>query len=466
MMDKNWQNQNVIVLGAARQGLAIARYLADKGAKVTLSDMRPLEELQEEVKSLQDTAVEFAFGGHPDELLDNATMVCVSGGVPLTIPFVQRAVGFSKRLVNDAQLFMEVVPCTVIGITGSAGKTTTTTLVGRIAQKACELDGEQAPRNVWVGGNIGNPLISDLDQMQEEDIVVMELSSFQLELMTKMPHIGAVLNITPNHLDRHGTMRAYTLAKGNLVYYQNEEDIAILGREDDGAWDLAATVAGTLASFGKAPIAENAFGSWIEEDKIFVRDEEGTREVMRIDEIGLRGEHNLRNVLAAVAIATMAGFSVTAIRQGVIGFEGVQHRQELIREWGGAKWYDDSIATAPERTMAALNSFDEPIVLLLGGRDKKLPWDALVKIIKEKVDHVILFGEMAQMVKEALGEIEEGQRPYSIDLASDLPAAVACAAQIVEDGDVVLLSPGGTSYDAYRDFEARGDHFQELVETL
>ncbi len=466
MMTTNWQDQHVIVLGAARQGLAIARYLALQGAKVTLSDMRPLEEMQAEVSALSDTSVEFAFGGHPEELLDTATMICVSGGVPLTIPFVQRAVGFGKRLVNDAQLFMEVVPCPVIGITGSAGKTTTTTLVGRIAQAASEIDGEKAPRKVWIGGNIGNPLISDVDKMQKEDVVVMELSSFQLELMTKMPHIGAVLNITPNHLDRHGTMRSYTLAKGNIVYYQNEDDIAILGREDEGAWDLSMTVAGTLASFGKAKLQENAFGSWIEEEKIFVRDENATEEVMRIDEIALRGEHNLMNVLAATAIAKMAGFSTAAIRQGVIGFEGVQHRQELIREWGGAKWYDDSIATAPERTIAAVHSFDEPIVLLLGGRDKNLPWDELCKLIHEKVDHVILFGEMAEMVMVALGEVVEGQRPYSIELTQDVAAAVEYAAQIVEDGDVVLLSPGGTSYDAYRDFEERGDHFRSLVEKL
>lgn len=466
MINNNWQDQHVIVLGAARQGLAIARYLANQGAKVTLSDMRPLEDMQEEVKSLSDTSVEFAFGGHPDELLDTATMVCVSGGVPLTIPFVQRAVGFRKSLVNDAQLFMEVVPCRVIGITGSAGKTTTTTLVGRIAQAFAELDGEKAPRKVWVGGNIGNPLISDVENMQKEDVVIMELSSFQLELMTKMPQIAAVLNITPNHLDRHGTMRAYTIAKGNIVYYQNEDDIAILGRDDDGAWDLSQTVAGSLASFGKNKLQENAFGSWIEDDKIFVRDENATYEVMRIEEISLRGDHNIMNVLAATAIATMAGFSVDAIRQGVIGFEGVQHRQQLIREWGGAKWYDDSIATAPERTMAALHSFDEPIVLLLGGRDKKLPWNDLANLIHQKVDHVILFGEMAEMVAEELGEVIEGQKPFSIDVTQDVAEAVECASKLIENGDVVLLSPGGTSYDAYRDFEERGDHFRSLVEKL
>ena len=465
-MKTNWQEQNVIVLGAARQGLAAARFLAEKGAKVTLSDVRPLDQLQDEVKLLNDTSVEFAFGDHPEELLDDASMICVSGGVPLTIPFVQKAITHGKQLTNDAQIFMEEVPCKVIGITGSAGKTTTTTLLGRIAEASVENDGEKAPRKAWVGGNIGNPLISDVKDMQKEDVVVMELSSFQLDLMTKVPQVSAVLNITPNHLDRHGSMKSYTYAKAAMLFYQNEDDVAVLGREDAGSWALLPAVAGSLASFGKDKLEENAFGSWLEDDKIFVRDEDGVHEVLHVDEISLRGEHNLMNVLAAVAIATVAGFSVKAIKQGVQGFSGVVHRQELVREWGGAKWINDSIATAPERSMAAVNTFDEPIVLILGGRDKKLPWDVLVELIREKVDHVVLFGEMGSMVAEAIGELVEGERPYSVDLTVDLESAVTKTSEVIEEGDVVLLSPGGTSYDAYLDFEERGNHFRSLVEQL
>lgn len=465
-MMKTWEQKNIVVLGAARQGLALARYLASKKAKVTLSDMRSLDEMQEEVKSLNDTSVEFAFGDHPDSLLDVADLVCVSGGVPLTIPFVEKAIGRGIPLSNDAQVFLDVVPCKVIGITGSAGKTTTTTLVGRIAEVAAREKGKKSPRKVWVGGNIGNPLIANVVDMKKNDIVVMELSSFQLELMTTVPTIATILNITPNHLDRHGTMQAYTHAKGNILYHQGEKDFAVLGREDDGAWLMKSAVAGNLASFGKDCLTENQFGSWIDNEKIFVRDEDGVHEVISVSKISLRGEHNLMNVLAAVAISNVAGFSPKAIKKGIKGFEGVAHRQEFVREWGGAKWFDDSIATAPERTMAAVQLFDEPIVLMLGGRDKKLPWQDLIALIGEKVDHVVLFGEMGPMVVEAIGEVEEGKRPFSVDLVETLEDAVKKTSEVVEAGDVVLLSPGGTSYDVYKDFEERGKHFQALVELL
>ena len=209
-MSIDWKGQSILMVGAARQGLALARYLAQHGARVTVTDQHPAAEMQTAIQSLADLPVKWALGGHPQALLEGVDLVCISGGVPLTLPLIQEARQRDLVLSNDAQIFMETVPCPVIGITGSAGKTTTTTLVGRIASEAAA---SQTGRKVWVGGNIGLPLVSQVDGMQPGDLAVMELSSFQLELMSLSPHVAAVLNITPNHLDRHATMEAYTAAK-------------------------------------------------------------------------------------------------------------------------------------------------------------------------------------------------------------------------------------------------------------
>jgi len=456
----DWAGMRVVVLGLARQGKALARYLAEHGAEVTVSDVKTATEVADSTQELEDLDLRFVFGSHPPELIEGADLLCLSGGVPAGLPLAEQAREKGIRVTNDAQLFLETSLAPSIGITGSAGKSTVTALVGRMAEASFERLG----RKVWVGGNIGRPLIADVDRIQSNDLVVIELSSFQLELMTLSPHIAAVLNITPNHLDRHGTMQAYIAAKRCILEFQEPEDVAVLGSEDPAAWALRKDVRGRLVGFGWS--LEDREGAYLDGDSIRVHWDGRTITICKIDAVRLRGRHNLLNVLAACAIGAATGLSSDALEAGIRSFTGLPHRLERVRQVGGVEWVNDSIATAPERAIAAIQSFDQPLVLLAGGRDKDLPWDRLAALIVERVDHLVVFGEAADKVETAVKAHAPASRPLTLDRAPDLESAVRAAARVAEAGDVVLLAPGGTSFDEFRDFEARGEKFRELVNAL
>jgi UDP-N-acetylmuramoylalanine--D-glutamate ligase len=456
---KDWNGKRVLILGAARQGLALARWLALHGARVTLSDMRSEEQLQAVRATLADSPVTWALGGHPLELLDSNDVLCLSGGVPLTLPIVAEAIRRGIPLSNDSQIFMEVVPCKTIGITGSSGKTTTTTIVGRMARNAYG-------RKAYIGGNIGDPLINYVDTMQADDIAILELSSFQLEQMTISPNVAAILNITPNHLDRHGTMEAYTAAKARILEFQGPQDAAVLGCLNKVAWDLRTKVHGKLYTFCLGELEEGLNGTYVQDGLLNLRDGETYLPLILREKILLRGNHNLLNVLAAFAIGYAAGFPLDAMLGAVEGFRGVPHRLELVRELHGVRWYNDSIATAPERAVAAIRAFKEPIVLLLGGRDKNLPWEELMQLAAERVDHVVLFGEAADKIQKTVDSLGPREKRFNLTRVNNLKEAVAKAAEVAESGDVVLLSPGGTSFDEFKDFEERGERFREWVQEL
>lgn len=270
----------MVILGAARQGLALARWLALHGAAVTLSDMRSEEKLAEAREMLEGMQIRWVCGGHPLELLDGADVLCLSGGVPVQLPIVREALRRGIPLSNDTQIFMEVVPCKTVGITGSAGKTTTTALVGEMAQRAMNerQAGEGGGRAsavtpaAYVGGNIGDPLINHVDEMKASDLAILEISSFQLEQMTRSPNVAAILNITPNHLDRHGTMEAYTAAKARVLEFQAPADKAVLGRDDPGAWALRSMVKGALASFGMSKPAGSGDGAYYDDGLLYLLD--------------------------------------------------------------------------------------------------------------------------------------------------------------------------------------------------
>ena len=461
----SWDHQRIIILGAARQGTALARYLVQRGSNVVISDLRKREELGGSIQALSDldehtqSRIEWVCGSHPLSLLEDADMLCISGGVPLEQPIVSEALRMGIPLSNDSQIFLEAAPCKVIGITGSAGKTTTTSLVGLMSQAAVGKPPFGVSAQAYIGGNIGSPLISVLDQMKTEDLAVMELSSFQLELMAQSPQVAAILNITPNHLDRHGSMQAYTAAKKRILDFQTRDDFAVIGRDNAGAWGVRDAVSGSLIVFSAKGDKEYP-GVYLEDNEIILWDGKMEHELMPRSSVHLRGEHNLQNVLAACAIAYAAGIPHEAMRAGVDGFTGIPHRLEFVRSWGGADWYNDSIATAPERSIAAIRAFDEPLVLMAGGRDKDLPWDEFASIVRDRVDHLILFGEVAEKIIESLG------KDYPEAVCSGLKEAVEVAAQVVQPGDVVLLSPGGTSFDEFRDFEERGECFRQLVMKL
>jgi UDP-N-acetylmuramoylalanine--D-glutamate ligase len=464
----SFQGKRVVILGLARQGTALARYLARQGARVTVSDLRPAAALGPALAELADLTIEYVLGGHPESLLDGADLLCLSGGVPANGPLAQEARRRGVPLSNDSQIFLEATPARVVGITGSAGKTTTTTLVGVMLKdegggrkdELHPLSFTPQPSSVWVGGNIGHPLIADVEQMQPGDLAVMELSSFQLEIMTVSPPIAAVLNLTPNHLDRHRSLEAYVEAKSRILRFQQPDDIAVLGWDDPATRRLAAQAQGRLAWFSTE--AEVSQGAWVRNGQVVLRQEGQVTAVCPVQAIRLRGAHNRLNVLAACAIAGAAGAAPEAMRAAIEGFIGVEHRLEFVRERGGVKWYNDSIATAPERAAAAILSFDEPIVLLAGGRDKDLPWEELARLVKRRVRHLIVFGEAAGLIERAVRR--EGYE--AITACAGLAEAVQAAARIAQPGEVALLAPGGTSFDEFIDFAERGVKFKELVRAL
>jgi len=459
----DWTGKRVLILGVARQGQALARWLANHGARVTLSDKRSETDLEPARQALADQPIEWVPGGHPLELLDKTDVLCPSGGVPLTLPIVVEAQKRGIPLSNDTQIFMEVAPCKTVGITGSAGKTTTTALLGEMAKTSYAENVGRA----FVGGNIGDPLINYVDEMQASDLAILEISSFQLDQMSISPNVATVLNVTPNHLDRHGTMEAYTAAKARILDFQSKEDVAILGRDDPGAWNLRDHVKGKLLSFGLSNLSIEQSGTYVTDGLYHLRDGNAYILLPIQNAIRLRGDHNRQNVLAAITIGHAAGLNLDAMLEAVEAFHGVPHRLELVRELNGVKWYNDSIATAPERAMAAIRSFDEPIVLMLGGKDKDLPWNDLASLVHERVDHVVVFGMAAEKILGALGRPGSGEkRPYSVQRGEGLQEAVRLAAEVAESGDVVLLSPGGTSFDQFSDFAERGEWFKKWVQKL
>ncbi len=458
---ESYTGKRVVILGLARQGTALARFLAEEGAQVTVSDLKGPEALKENIEALSGLEVTFVLGEHPKSLLDQTDAVALSGGVPTTLPLVREAVRRGLKVTNDSEVFLERCPAPVIGITGSAGKTTTATLVSEMCKAA--------NFRTWLGGNIGNPLISDLRRIQPGDKVVVELSSFQLEVMTRSPQIAAVLNITPNHLDRHVSMEEYVAAKARILLYQKPEDVAVLGYDSPWARALAWEARGRVMFFSlNKEVAEGAFRRG---DMLILRAEGRQRSLCRTDQVRLLGDHNLQNVLAACALASAAAVPLPAMQQVIRTFTGVEHRLELVRTYKGVRYYDDSIATAPERTVAALRSFNAPLILLAGGRDKNLPWDEMAALTRRKVRHLVVFGEAADLIVRAVRESEakEPQAPAMlrrIHRAADLEDAVHIAARLAKPGYVVLLSPGGTSFDAFRDYAERGDKFKEYVKAL
>ena len=457
--DTDFKGKRTTIIGAAREGTALARFLVENGARVTLSDIKPPEALTAHLRTVRNLDIDLALGGHPESILE-ADVVFVSPGVPLDIPILREARIRGIPLSSETRLFFRLCPAPIIGITGSSGKTTTTAMVGAIL--------EAAGYRTFVGGNIGRPLIGCLSQIQPDDKVVMELSSFQLEMLGASPHIAAVLNVTPNHLDRHPDMDSYVAAKKEILLHQGEEDIAVLGSDSAISRGFARECRGEVAFFSRTEELQR--GSFVRSDTLMLRLNGDEDALCHRSELKLRGEHNLENALAAALIARLAGASLEAIVRVCRAFAGVEHRLEYVTTVGGADFYDDSIATTPERAAAAVRSFAEPVVLLAGGRDKHLPWEDLANLTLRKVRHVVLFGEAADLIGRAIAEARARNNGSStlqgVHKVGTLEEAVRTAAQVAQPGDVVLLSPGGTSFDAFQDFEERGERFKELVHGL
>ncbi|MGB0388316.1 MAG: UDP-N-acetylmuramoyl-L-alanine--D-glutamate ligase [Ardenticatenaceae bacterium] len=456
----DYSDLRVTIIGMAREGMAVGRFLATHGARVIISDIKSAADLAKEVEELAEWPIECVLGHHPEDILDT-DVVYVSPGVPRTIPILRQAKSRGVRISSETELLFELCQAPIIGITGSSGKTTTTTLIGEMMEM-------EHPNGVWVGGNIGRPLIEYVGgDIKPSHWVVLELSSFQLEHMQCSPHIALVTNLRPNHLDRHPSYEAYKEAKINVLAHQRSGDIAVLNWDDPEVRVLADRTAARVRWFSRQARLTSGDGAYVEDDWIVLKDGDTIQRVMPVASIKLPGKHNLENVLAAISVVSAAHLQISSAVDVAQTFKGVPHRLQTIRIREGVRWVNDSIATSPDRTLAALRAYPpkDSLILLAGGRDKHLPMEEMAQEIVQRVKHVIFFGEAGPLIEKEVQKArsEVTNSTVGISACQTLEEAVVEANQVAYAGDIVLLSPSGTSFDAYPNYEVRGEHFQELV---
>ena len=445
-----FRGQKVLIVGAARSGIAAARFLVERGAIVALNDQKPIEKWSAEALALKVSGVGLLPGEPPSWLLDQLDLVVVSPGVPATIIPIRYAERAGAEVIGEVELAARFLQGRTVAITGSNGKTTTTSLIGELLR--------DAGLPVQVGGNIGKALISMVESSREDGWTVAELSSFQLEtIKTFRPAIAAVLNVTPNHMDRYESFNDYAAAKHRIFMNQTEDDVAVLNADDPVVSAWASGLRGKVMQFSVRKEVENG---------VFLRGDEliyGEQALLRIDEMKLRGLHNVENVAAALCAGIAAGASIESMRETVKQFNPVEHRLEFVDEIRGVRFYNDSKATSVDATLKALEAFANDagkVVLILGGRGKKAPYAPLVSLVRTKVRKLVLIGEDADTIANELGEQAQFER------ASDMADAVARSFAAAERGDVVLLAPACASFDMFESFEHRGKVFKENVADL
>lgn len=443
--------KRVLVVGMARSGMAAARFLRTRGAWVTVSDTRGQSRLVPEIRTLQALGIGCEVGGHRLESLLEAEFIVVSPGVPLDQPLLREAARQGREILSEIELASRFLRGRVVGITGSNGKTTTTTLVGEIL--------ESAGFRVQVGGNIGVPLISLVESSASDSINVVELSSFQLEAVSSFrAHIGVILNITPDHMDRYPTLAAYASAKLNLLNTQEASDFAVLNREDRLLRDLDQPSAAKRFWFStRVPVDQ---GCCLQGDTLVFSNRGRREQVVPVEDIRIKGRHNLENVAAAVTVARLLGASVRSIRETVARFRGVSHRLEWVREIRGVDFYNDSKATNPTSAQKALEAFEQRLILILGGRDKAGDFTVLSPQVSRRVKGLVLLGEASRKIESQLA----GTAP--VTRAASMEEAVRLAFGQADRGEVVLLAPACSSFDMFRDYEDRGNVFKEAVNRL
>lgn len=454
--------KRVTVIGLGIEGVDAARYAVDHGAKVSVLDSKNEASVASRLEELEGLPITYVLG-RPQTIDDIAgsDAVFVSQSVPLKLPLFAEARERGIPLTSMTRYFLEHCPGPTIGITGSSGKTTTTALVA-----AMLAEGGRAFR---VGGNIGTGLLGLLDGIDAQTWTVLEMSHTQLQLTDRSPHIAAILNITPNHLDQF-SWDEYVALKQNIVRYQTADDIVVMNADDAHCVETAELTLATRWWFSAADSGtENREPrcAFLRDGFVTLRNGSNEEAVVSTNEIPLRGEHNFANVLAAVAIGAASGVGVDAMRRAILAFKPVAHRLEEVAEIDGVRWVNDSIATTPERTLAGIRSFDEPIVLLLGGRDKDLPKDELAQEALRRCVGVVFFGESGALFEAAFAaNAAFAAEPPQMTRVEMLGEAVAAAAEMAGEGDVVLMSPACTSFDAYANFEARGEEFRRLVRAM
>lgn len=443
--------KNVVVVGLARTGLATAEFLARRGARVTVSELKPADEIGPATEALGALGVQLECGGHEERTFLGAQLIIPSPGVPLNLPVLEAARRQGIEIISELELAWRFLKGTVVAITGSNGKTTTTALLGRFFSDSGRL--------TQVGGNIGTPAISLVDSASEASVSVLEVSSFQLEAITSFrPRLAALLNITPDHLDRHASMREYIAAKARLFGYQRGDDFAVFNADDPRCTALAPEVRAQRFWFSRHRRLD--MGAYLEDDWVAFADGATRERVLERATIPLKGTHNLENVLAAVCAARLLGVPGEAIRHAVAAFEGVEHRLEFVAEVDGVAFYNDSKATNVDAALKAISAFPANLIVILGGKDKGSDFRPLRAELRARTRCVLLIGAAREKLAAQL------RNGLPLEQMETLPEAVARAAQLARPGDTVLLAPACASFDQFENFEHRGRVFKDEVRKL
>ncbi|NPV44881.1 MAG: UDP-N-acetylmuramoyl-L-alanine--D-glutamate ligase [Firmicutes bacterium] len=449
------QNKRVLILGMARSGVAAAMFLRYNGAHVIVNDKKPLSEVQDTVNTLDKIGIKTVAGGHYEELINGVDLIIPSPGVPMDIPMLIKARESGIPIISEIELGYLFAKSPIIAITGTNGKTTTTTLIGEILKND--------NKNAVVAGNIGVPLIQVVDRLDGNGYLVVEVSSFQLEGIQKFkPYISLILNITKDHINRHKTFDNYIKAKMRIFENQDEGDFTVLNADDEIVSGFSSITRGKVIPFSRKK--ELDYGVFVNNQVIVVKDEDNIHPICHVKELGIKGSHNLENALAAICVCWICKVNFNSMAETLREFRGVEHRLELVDVIGGVKFINDSKGTNPDAAIKAIEAVEEPIVLIAGGMDKGNDFTEFVKAFENRVKALIVMGETADKIKRT-AEIN-GFDKNKIKKADSMKDAVIEAFKFSSEGDCVLLSPACASWDMYKDFEERGRDFKECVRNL
>lgn len=449
--------RKVAVIGLGVSNLPLLDYLYEKKAQVTVFDERTIDEIpQNIIDKINTYEFKYSFGKNCLEQLKGFNVIFRSPSCLPTKPELQEEANRGAIVTTEVEMLMEMCPCKIIGVTGSDGKTTTTSMINAILQKA--------GYNTFLGGNIGTPLFTRLPEIKPEDIVVLELSSFQLMNMHVSPDIAVITNITPNHLNIHKDYEEYIDAKKNIFKYQNENGILILNYDNDITRECSKETKGKVIFFSSKEKIDNGF--IVDEDVVKECEDRVRKHILNTDEVILRGNHNFQNIATALA-ATKTLVDTDIAVQAIKEFKPVEHRIEFIREINGVKWYNDSASSSPTRTLSGINAFKENIVLIAGGYDKNLDYEPLAKPVVDKVSTLILIGQTAEKIFDAVkNEADKQNKKIDIYMCDSLEQTIDIAKKTSKKGDVVLFSPASASFDMFKNFADRGEKFKNLVNNI
>ena len=451
------RNRKVALIGLGISNIPLLDYLYNLQAKVTVFDDRSIEDIPKDIMDkITRYTFEFSFGENNLAKLNGFDLIFRSPSCMPTRKELKQAEDSGAIVTSEIEMLMEIAPCKIVGITGSDGKTTTSTLIYEILK--------EAGYNVYLGGNIGAPLFTKLNDILPEDIIVLELSSFQLMNMTVSPDIAVITNITPNHLNLHSSYEEYIEAKKNIFRSQDENGILVLNYDNEITRECKQDANGKVVYFSSKEKLDN--GIIVDNDIIKECEDKLRKHIVNTKDINLKGMHNYENICAAYAATKTLVDTETALK-AIKEFKGVEHRLEFIKEINGVKWYNDSIGTSPTRTIAGLNSFEEDIILIAGGYDKNLDYEPLAKPIVDKVKGLILIGQTAEKIYEVVNKkLQEENKDLDIYICDEFSQTVQIANKIAKPGQIVLFSPASASFDMFENYAQRGKKFKELVNSI